>query len=60
MEKEYRRQITADTWHSCSNCSKWPTENYLTLREEPHTHQMCNECLCKEKKNNCEGSPSEW
>src|SRR5688572_5122527 len=35
MEKEYRRQITADTWHSCSNCSKWPTENYLTLREEP-------------------------
>jgi hypothetical protein len=59
MEKEYRRQITAATWHSCSNCSQWPTENYLTLTEEPRTHQMCNECLCKENQNNCSGSPVE-
>ena len=42
---EYRRSVTGDTWHFCSNCSQWPSDEFLTLQNLPQTARICNECL---------------
>jgi hypothetical protein len=54
MTAEYRRKIGQQTWHFCSNCSHWPRADYVTLKEPPRTHQMCNECICKRDRGECE------
>ena len=49
---EYRRKKGSDTWHWCRNCSKWPKSDYIT-NTKPTPGERCNECLSKEKNNNC-------
>jgi hypothetical protein len=54
MASEYRRKIGCATWHFCSNCSQWPTSNYICLKEEPRTHQTCNECIVRQHEDKCD------
>jgi hypothetical protein len=49
----YRRKKGQDTWHSCSNCSNWPTSDYEVHSEKPAVGEMCNECRAKTAVNKC-------
>lgn len=53
MAKTYRRAHGSDTWHFCTNCSKWPTSNYEESTTKPTTGELCNECRAKEAAGNC-------
>lgn len=48
-----RRKGNYDTWHFCTNCSRWPTSDYDAQSAKPTTGEFCNECLGKEKAGNC-------
>ena len=56
MRKEYRRRKDSDTWHWCTNCSKWPKENYEVWIGEgrPPYGELDNECKAKEKNGECQ------
>lgn len=53
MATQYRRRRASDTWHFCRNCSNWPTKDYVTRNTRPSSHELCNQCLEKEKDKNC-------
>jgi len=57
MIKEYRKRKGSDTWHWCTNCSKWPKwpDIYETWcgGRRPKNGELCNECKSKEKRNDC-------
>jgi hypothetical protein len=44
---EYRADPSADVWHFCPTCSKWPETplNVLWLDEPPNVLKLCPECL---------------
>lgn len=48
-----RKPPTHDTWHHCANCSNWPASNYDASYLKPTSGEFCNECLAKQKDNNC-------
>jgi hypothetical protein len=54
----YRRKKDSDTWHWCRNCEDDPKENYVEEwhpdKERPTTGELDDECLAKEKKNDCQ------
>ena len=51
---EYRKRKTgSDTWHFCTNCSKWPTSDFDSRLTPPTSGELDNECLGKEKAANC-------
>ena len=50
---EYRRKKGSDTWHWCTNCSKWPTSDYDASYTKPTSGELDNECKAKEKANEC-------
>ena len=50
---EYRRRKDSDTWHWCTNCSNWPTANYVTRQTKPTSGELSNECKAKEKDGTC-------
>ena len=50
----YRKAKGSDTWHYCTNCSKWPTSNYDQSAGKPTTGELCNECKGKEKNGQCQ------
>lgn len=45
---EFRRREHADTWHWCSRCSTYPTENYFVRNTVP-SGNLCSECAVKSK-----------
>ena len=49
----YRRRRDSDTWHWCSNCSQWPTINFVEQQARPTTGELDNECRAKERDNRC-------
>lgn len=49
----YRRRKDSDTWHFCSNCSGWPTSDYVTKSSKPTLNEICNECRSKARSGNC-------
>lgn len=53
--KTYRKRVGVDTWHFCRNCSNYPTSNYEEKQSStrPTSGELCNECLTKEKADNC-------
>lgn len=51
--KVYRRGKGHDTWHWCSNCSTWPTDNYEETSSKPASGELCNECSAKQVAGNC-------
>ncbi len=52
---EYRRRKNSDTWHWCTNCSNWPTRDYVTWRGEgrPPHGELDNNCKSLEKHRDC-------
>jgi hypothetical protein len=53
MADHWRKREGHDTWHKCANCSNWPTSGYKTSYSKPTSGEFCNECLAKQKANNC-------
>jgi hypothetical protein len=50
----YRKsRNNGETWHLCSNCSSWPTTDFIDQIEVPSTGEMCNECQAKRRAGNC-------
>lgn len=55
----YRKKRGTDTWHWCKNCTNWPTsdsdyvEEWHDGKERPKSGELDNQCLSKEKANNC-------
>lgn len=49
-----RKVKGSDTWHYCTNCSKWPTSNYDQSAGKPTTGELCSECKGKEKNGQCQ------
>jgi len=51
----YRRKNNSDTWHWCTNCSNWPTSDYIEKEfpGRPTSGELDNECLAKENSGNC-------
>ena len=54
---EYRIKISGDTWHFCSNCSQWPTAEFVSSKTVRDDDPMCNECLVKKEHGECNSSP---
>ena len=55
MAATYRKRkgIQYDTWHFCSNCSKWPTSDYDERTTKPTDGELCDECKAKKDNSNC-------
>ncbi len=53
MASEYRRHPWSDTWHFCTNCSKWPVSQYVTSPTKPSSGELCDECRAKAAAKNC-------
>jgi hypothetical protein len=55
LASEYRKRkgVAYDSWHFCTNCSKWPTSNYDSRTDKPTTGEFCDECLGKKRNDNC-------
>ena len=51
---QYRKKNGSDTWHWCSNCSNYPTIDYTTSSVKPTSGELCNECLGKDNRNDCD------
>lgn len=51
---EYRRKNGSDTWHWCRNCSNDPKSGYDVRNTRP-SYDLCNQCLGKERNNECSG-----
>jgi len=50
---EYRRPDHGETWHWCSRCSFYPTENYFVRTSKPGGGPLCNECTAKSTAGQC-------
>jgi hypothetical protein len=53
MASTYRKKRGYDTWHWCSNCSNWPSSDYVEQSQKPMSGELCNECQAKQKAGNC-------
>ena len=53
MANTYRRRRRRDTWHFCSNCSNWPTSDYVERDSKPARGELCDQCEAKQRNNNC-------
>ena len=53
MAGTYRKKRDSDTWHFCSNCSNWPTSDYIERTDKPTYGELCNECQAKEDAGTC-------
>ena len=51
----YRRIKGTNVWHWCSNCTLWPTSNYIEVAREsrPAGGKLDDECLAKETAGEC-------
>jgi len=54
----YRRRKDSDTWHWCTNCTKYPknpddVKVTLSGKTRPSSGELDNECLAKEKAGTC-------
>jgi hypothetical protein len=56
-QSQYRKLIDGDTWHFCSNCSKWPSNDFVATRELTGEAVTCNECIIRKNHGECD-SPS--
>lgn len=50
----YRRRDGKDAWHSCKNCSTWPTSRYEEKPMKPTTGELCNEFRAKQELGTCQ------
>jgi hypothetical protein len=45
VQRSYRKKSVADTWHFCSNCSQWPSADYVIAKTLSNDQAVCNECI---------------
>lgn len=54
----YVRGPGADAWHWCTNCTNYPSTiaESITLpgKERPKSGELDNQCLAKERNNDCD------
>ena len=50
---EYRKRKDKDAWHWCTNCSNWPTANFVKRDSKPTSDELCNQCKSKEASETC-------
>ena len=51
---EYRKKKGPRyAWHWCRNCTNDPKSNYETSSKKPDSSELCNECLSKDRDNEC-------
>ena len=48
-QAEYRRSDHGCTWHWCTSCSFYPTQDYFTRRSRP-SQDLCDECMSRTPK----------
>jgi hypothetical protein len=53
MANTYRRRRRRETWHWWSNCSNWPTEDYVERDSKPTYGELCDQCEARQRNNNC-------
>ena len=50
----YKKKKGHDTWHWCTNCSKFPIGSDVDVSySKPTSGELCNECKSKEKEGKC-------
>jgi hypothetical protein len=51
----YRRLENGERWHFCTNCSSWPTEQYVELDYPEYLLEgsLCLECITKRHFGEC-------
>jgi hypothetical protein len=50
----YRKASACQTWHSCTNCSHWPDDDFEQCTELPAAAELCNECKTLREQRNCQ------
>ena len=40
-----RRANGSNTWHTCNNCSQWPSEGHFVEGDTAAGGDQCDECL---------------
>lgn len=50
---EYRKKNNSEVWHWCTNCSRWPKDDYETKARKPNEARLCKECQRKADKKDC-------
>jgi hypothetical protein len=51
---EYRKLVNGDTWHFCSTCSKWPTDDFVATTQLTTNSVACNECVIRKNHGECD------
>jgi hypothetical protein len=46
---EYRKTAVGESWHFSSNCSRWPTANFVSSQDVSDDSALCNECIIKSR-----------
>ena len=55
----YRKRKDSDSWHWCTNCDDWPTDDEdfdeieLPEGQRPSTGELDNQCRAKERDGKC-------
>lgn len=44
---EFRQSKDSDLWHFCTNCSEWPTHDYISSETRPVSGKIDFECCAK-------------
>jgi hypothetical protein len=44
---EYRKTAVENIWHFSSNCSYWPTANFVLSKDVSYDSTLCDECFIK-------------
>jgi hypothetical protein len=52
LAAEFRRREHGDTWHWCTSCSMFPTEDYFVRSSKP-AGNLCNECMATSQAKHC-------
>lgn len=45
MASQYRRKRGSDTWHFCSNGTRYPASDHDTSPSKPTRGELCDGCL---------------
>jgi len=56
MIESYRKAVGSNVWHFCSNCTTYPTENYVSslIPQRAENTELCTECLARHAIGDCE------
>jgi hypothetical protein len=44
---EYRKTAVENIWHFSSNCTEWPTANFVLSKDVSYDSTLCHECFMK-------------